>query len=50
MLGPAFNQLPYLPALRQVIRRVLGPQAFSYPAKVLRAVYPERPEARAPPA
>ena len=46
MFGPAFNQLPYLPALRQVVRRVLGPDAFSYPAKVLRAVYPERPQAR----
>jgi hypothetical protein len=41
----AFNQLPYLPALRGVIRRVLGPGAFSYPAKVLRAVYPEGPDA-----
>ncbi|MGH3182891.1 MAG: hypothetical protein ACRDOE_13435 [Streptosporangiaceae bacterium] len=51
MFGPAFNQVPYLPALREVVRRVLGPSgsgpgAFSYPAKVLRAVYPERPEAR----
>ena len=46
MFDPAFNQVPYLPALREVIRRVLGPRAFSYPAKVLRAVYPERPEAR----
>jgi phytanoyl-CoA dioxygenase PhyH len=46
MFGPAFNQIPYLTALRQVIRRVLGPAAFSYPAKVLRAVYPERPQAR----
>jgi hypothetical protein len=46
MFGPAFNQIPYLPALRQVVRRVLGPDAFSYPAKVLRAVYPERPQAR----
>jgi hypothetical protein len=46
MFGPAFNQVPYLPALRQVVRRVLGPGAFSYPAKVLRAVYPERPQAR----
>ena len=46
MFGPAFNEVPYLPALREVIRRVLGPRAFSYPAKVLRAVYPERPEAR----
>jgi phytanoyl-CoA dioxygenase PhyH len=46
MFGPAFNQIPYLTALRQVIRSVLGPAAFSYPAKVLRAVYPERPQAR----
>jgi hypothetical protein len=46
MFGPAFNQIPYLAALRQVIRRVLGPGAFSYPAKVLRAVYPERPQSR----
>jgi hypothetical protein len=46
MFSPAFNQIPYLPSLRQVIRSVLGPGAFSYPAKVLRAVYPERPQAR----
>ncbi len=46
MFSPAFNQVPYLPPLREVIRRVLGPRAFSYPAKVLRAVYPERPRAR----
>jgi len=46
VVGPAFNQVPYLSALREVVRRVLGPRAFSYPAKVLRAVYPERPEAR----
>ena len=41
-----FNRLPYLPSLRAVVRAVLGPVAFSYPVKVLRAVYPERPEAR----
>ena len=41
-----FNRVPYLPALRAVIRAVLGAAAFSYPVKVLRAVYPERPEAR----
>jgi hypothetical protein len=41
-----FNRIPYLPALRAVVRAVLGPAAFSYPVKVLRAVYPERPEAR----
>ena len=46
MVGPAFNQVPYQPALREVIRRILGARAFSYPAKVLRAVYPERPQAR----
>jgi hypothetical protein len=39
----AFNRIPYLPALRAMVRQVLGDQAFSYPAKVLRAVYPERP-------
>jgi Phytanoyl-CoA dioxygenase (PhyH) len=41
-----FNRLPYLPPLRAVVRAVLGPAAFSYPVKVLRAVYPERPQAR----
>jgi hypothetical protein len=41
-----FNRLPYRPALRSVVRAVLGPGAFSYPVKVLRAVYPERPAAR----
>ena len=41
-----FNRLPYLAPLRGVVRAVLGPAAFSYPAKVLRAVYPERPQAR----
>jgi Phytanoyl-CoA dioxygenase (PhyH) len=46
VLSAAFNRIPYLPPLRGVIRRVLGPTAFSYPVKVLRAVYPERPEAR----
>jgi hypothetical protein len=44
--SPAFNQIPYLPPLRAVVRHVLGAGAFSYPAKVLRAVYPERPAAR----
>jgi len=43
LVSPAFNRLPYLAELRQAIRAILGPQAFSYPAKVLRAVYPERP-------
>lgn len=46
MFTAAFHQIPYSAALREVIRRVLGPGAFSYPAKVLRAVYPERPDAR----
>jgi hypothetical protein len=39
--GPGFNQIPYLPPLRELIRALLGAQAFSYPAKVLRAVHPE---------
>jgi Phytanoyl-CoA dioxygenase (PhyH) len=44
--GPAFNRIPYLMPLRQTVRMILGPAAFSYPAKVLRAIYPERlPEA-----
>ena len=42
----AFNRIPYLPPLRSVVRRILGPDAFSYPAKVLRAVYPEDPGTR----
>jgi hypothetical protein len=42
LASPAFNELPYLPQLRGLVRTVLGPQAFSYPAKVLRTVYPER--------
>jgi hypothetical protein len=43
--SPAFNRIPYLAQLRRLIRMILGPQAFSYPVKVLRAVYPERPPA-----
>ncbi len=39
----AFNALPYLPPLRTTVRGLLGPGAFSYPVKVLRAVAPERP-------
>lgn len=46
MTSVEFNRLPYLPSLRAVVRAVLGPAAFSYPVKVLRAVYPERPQAR----
>jgi hypothetical protein len=41
-----FNRIPYLTPLRTVVRRILGPRAFSYPAKVLRAVYPEAPGKR----
>jgi Phytanoyl-CoA dioxygenase (PhyH) len=39
----ALNRLAYLPALRSLIRQILGAGAFSYPAKVLRVVYPEPP-------
>ena len=38
-----FNRIPYLAELRQTVRAILAPDAFSYPAKVLRAIYPERP-------
>jgi Phytanoyl-CoA dioxygenase (PhyH) len=43
--SPALNRLPYLPLFRPLIRGLLGPRAFSYPVKVLRTVYPERPPA-----
>jgi hypothetical protein len=46
MTSAAFNRIPYFPALRAAVRRILGPGSFSYPVKVLRAVYPERPDAR----
>lgn len=45
IISPGFNKIPYLPQLRGLIRAILGPRAFSYPVKVLRAVYPERPSA-----
>ena len=41
VLSLAFNELPYLTPLRGTVRRLLGPGAFSYPLKVLRAVAPE---------
>jgi hypothetical protein len=41
--GLAFNGLPYLVPLRRTVRSILGPGAFSYPVKVLRAVPPESP-------
>ena len=42
-----FNRMPYLAPLRATVRQLLGPAAFSFPVKVLRAVYPERPGPRA---
>jgi hypothetical protein len=36
-----FNRIPYLSPLRNLVRGLLGAEAFSYPVKVLRAVYPE---------
>ena len=42
-----FNRIPYLAPLRATVRQILGAPAFSYPAKVLRAVYPEQRGARA---
>ena len=41
VMSLAFNALPYLAPLRETVRRILGPGAFSYPVKVLRAVPPE---------
>lgn len=41
----AFNRIPYLRPLRRAVRALLGPDAFSYPVKVLRAIYPEGTEA-----
>jgi hypothetical protein len=46
MISAEFNRIAYLAPLRSAVRSILGPSAFSYPVKVLRAVYPERPEAR----
>lgn len=43
VIGVAFNRLPYLLPLRGLVRGILGAGAFSYPVKVLRAVYPEQP-------
>jgi hypothetical protein len=42
----SFNALPYLAPLRETVRAILGPAAFSYPVKVLRAVAPESPAER----
>ena len=39
-----FNRIPYLSPLRNLVRGLLGAGAFSYPVKVLRAVYPEGEE------
>ena len=47
VMSLAFNALPYLASLRGTVRRILGPAAFSYPVKVLRAVAPESPAERA---
>jgi Phytanoyl-CoA dioxygenase (PhyH) len=41
VMSLAFNALPYLAPLRATVRCILGPGAFSYPVKVLRAVPPE---------
>jgi Phytanoyl-CoA dioxygenase (PhyH) len=41
MASRPFNRIPYLPPLRGLVRGLLGPDAFSYPIKVLRTVHPE---------
>jgi hypothetical protein len=43
MFLPAFNRIPYLAQIREVVGTILGPLAFCYPSKALRAVFPERP-------
>jgi hypothetical protein len=45
MVSRGLNRLPYLRPLRDLARSILGAPAFSYPVKVLRTVYPERPRA-----
>lgn len=46
VMSPAFHELPYMAPLRRVVRQILGPAAFSYPVKVLRAVPPDPPAER----
>jgi hypothetical protein len=46
VLSLEFHELPYLAPLRRVVRQILGPAAFSYPVKVLRAVPPDPPAER----
>ena len=46
VMSPVFHELPYLAPLRGVVRQILGPAAFSYPVKVLRAVPPDLPAER----
>jgi Phytanoyl-CoA dioxygenase (PhyH) len=46
VMSAEFNRIPYLPPLRRMVREVLGRTAFSFPVKVLRAVYPEGPGTR----
>ncbi len=40
---PAFHRVAFLPPLTDVVHRLLGPEAFVYPVKVLRAQYREAP-------
>jgi hypothetical protein len=37
---PGFNQLPYVSPLADVMHRLMGPDAFCYPLKIPRVVYP----------
>jgi hypothetical protein len=46
VMSRAFNALPYQASLRATVRRILGPEAFSYPVKVLRVVAAETPTER----
>jgi len=41
--APGFNRIAYLPELSRLVQSIIGPEAFCYPAKALRTVYPEHP-------
>jgi hypothetical protein len=37
---PAFNMIPFVPPLADLMRQILGPAGFCYPLKLPRVVYP----------
>lgn len=40
VVNEGFNRLPYLPPFNDVMRQIMGPNAFCYPLKLARVVYP----------